>query len=71
MEVKVKTELIKPISEIRIEEENYETEKLLDMEETKNIIRIEMNTIEYPLFTKNKKIDINTGIKYIFNVSIY
>ena len=67
MEVKVKTELIKPISEIRIEEENYETEKLLDMEETKNIIRIEMNTIEYPLFTKNKKIDINTGIKYIFN----
>ena len=67
MEVKVKTELIKPINEIKIEEENYKTEKLLDMEETKNIIRIEMNTIEYPLFTKNKKIDINTGIKYIFN----
>ena len=67
MEVKVKTELIKPEGQIKIEEENYEIEKLLNMEEAKNIIRIEMNTIEYPLFTKNKKIDVNTGIKYIFN----
>ena len=26
-----------------------------------------MNTIEYPLFTKNRKVDINTGIRYTFN----
>ena len=63
----MKTELIKPIKKIKMEEEKYEVQKLFDLETEKNIIRIEMNTIEYPLFTKNRKVDINTGIRYTFN----
>ena len=63
----MKTELIKPIKQIKMEEEKYEVQKLFDLETEKNIIRIEMNTIEYPLFTKNRKVDINTGIRYTFN----
>jgi hypothetical protein len=32
-----------------------------------NVVRLEMNVIEFPLFSKNKRLDINTTVKYIFN----
>lgn len=35
--------------------------------ENSNLIRLEMNMIEFPLFTKNKKIKENTTMKYIFD----
>lgn len=63
----MKTEIIKPTQLIKMEEEKYDVQKLFELETYKNIIRIEMNTIEYPLFTKNRKIGANTGIRYTFN----
>ena len=41
---------------IEIDEEIYDITEILKEETHKNIIRMEMNSIEYPLFTKNKKI---------------
>ena len=32
-----------------------------------NILRLEMNFIEFPIFTKNKGAKINTSLKYTFN----
>ena len=55
------------ISDIKIDEEIYDITEILKEETHKNIIRMEMNSIEYPLFTKNKKIKENVGMKYIFN----
>ena len=43
------------ISDIKIDEEIYDITEILKEETHKNIIRMEMNSIEYPLFTKNKK----------------
>ena len=43
-------------SDIKIDEEVYDITEILKEETHKNIIRMEMNSIEYPLFTKNKKI---------------
>ena len=54
-------------SDIKIDEEVYDITEILKEETHKNIIRMEMNSIEYPLFTKNKKIKENVGMKYIFN----
>ena len=52
---------------IEIDEEIYDITEIIKEETHKNIIRMEMNTIEFPLFTKNKKIKENVGMKYIFN----
>ena len=41
---------------IEIDEEIYDITEIIKEETHKNIIRMEMNTIEFPLFTKNKKI---------------
>ena len=54
-------------SDIKIDEEVYDITEILKEETHKNIIRMEMNSIEYPLFTKNKKIKENVGMKYVFN----
>lgn len=47
--------------------ENYEMETLYEIENNSELIRIEMNTIEFPLFTKNKRIGNNTIMTYEFN----
>ena len=54
-------------SDIKIDEEVYDITEILKEETHKNIIRMEMNSIEYPIFTKNKKIKENVGMKYVFN----
>ncbi|MGL6121383.1 MAG: hypothetical protein ACRC0V_12880, partial [Fusobacteriaceae bacterium] len=55
--------------EIKWEErsEKYEMESLYNIENNNELIRLEMNTIEYPLFSKNRKIKKNTIVKYEFN----
>ncbi|MGL5050085.1 MAG: hypothetical protein ACRC6E_05555, partial [Fusobacteriaceae bacterium] len=55
--------------EIKWEErsEKYEMESLYNIENNDELIRLEMNTIEYPLFSKNRKIKKNTIVKYEFN----
>ena len=52
---------------IEIDEEIYDITEIIKEETHKNIIRMEMNTIEFPLFTKNKKIKENVGMKNIKN----
>ncbi|MGL6120212.1 MAG: hypothetical protein ACRC0V_06850, partial [Fusobacteriaceae bacterium] len=47
--------------------ENYDMETLYDIDNNEELIRVEMNTIEYPLFTKNKRINKNNIITYEFN----
>ncbi len=58
-------EIINPIVESSIEEEIY---NLTDLgKKDSELIKVEMNTIEFPLFTKNKKVKINQIMKYTFN----
>lgn len=47
--------------------ENYEIENLYELENNSELVRIEMNTIEFPLFTKNKRIGNNAIMTYEFN----
>ena len=48
--------------------EDYSLGEMLD---NTDIIRIEMNAVEYPLFSKNKKIKVNQIIKYTFDGDRY
>ncbi|MGL5413954.1 hypothetical protein [Cetobacterium sp.] len=60
----LKDEIINmPESEI-VEENIYIDETLL---KNKSLIRVDMNTIQYPLFSKNPKRKINQIVKYFFN----
>ena len=52
-----------PKTEI-IEENIYIDEKLI---KNKNLIRVDINIVEYPIFSKNTKRKINQIIKYYFN----
>ena len=63
MEVKVKTELIKPEGQIKIEEENYEIEKLLSMEEAKNIILSEIENLKKGNFSDELVEAIRNNVK--------
>lgn len=47
--------------------ETYDIETLYEIENNEELIRVEMNTIEFPLFTKNKRISKNNIITYEFN----
>lgn len=47
--------------------ETYDIELLYELENNEELIRLEMNTIEYPLFSKNRKIGKNTRMTYEFN----
>lgn len=42
-----------------------------EMMESSDLIRVEMNAVEYPLFSKNKKIKVNQIIKYTFDGDRY
>lgn len=58
-------EIINAIVPPTLEEEIYD---LSDVEKgNSDLIRVEMNIIEFPLFTKNKKIQMNQGMKYVFD----
>ena len=58
-------EIIEPIVEPSMEEEIY---NLTDLgKKDSDLIKVEMNTIEFPLFTKNKKVKMNQIMKYTFN----
>lgn len=47
--------------------ESYDMEALYEIENNDELIRLEMNTIEFPLFTKNKRIKENLILTYEFN----
>ncbi|MGL6119671.1 MAG: hypothetical protein ACRC0V_04130, partial [Fusobacteriaceae bacterium] len=49
--------------------ENYGMDCLNEIESNDDLIRMEMNTIDFPLFTKNKKIKENHIMTYEFNNS--
>ena len=60
----ISQEIIKtPKTEI-IEENIYVDEKLI---KNKSLIRVDMNIVQYPIFSKNTKRKINQIIKYYFN----
>ena len=40
---------------------------VLDYEETNSLIRMEMNVIEFPIFSKNPKVKKNQILKYYFS----
>lgn len=48
--------------------EDYSLGEMLD---STDLIRVEMNAVEYPLFSKNKKIKVNQVIKYTFDGDRY
>ena len=52
-----------------VEAETIEVDYSLDRKEIENsnLVRLEMNVIEFPFFTKNKKIKLNTKMKYVFS----
>ena len=52
-----------------VETETIEVDYSLDRKEVENsnLVRLEMNVIEFPFFTKNKKIKVNTKMKYVFS----
>ena len=65
LKVRKMEEIINAVVPPTLEEEVYD---LSDVERgNSDLIRVEMNIIEFPLFTKNKKIQINQGMKYIFD----
>lgn len=64
MSENIGTIAIKPVVEPKVIEVDFSLEKI---EEKSDLVRLEMNAIEFPLFTKNKKIGINVIMKYIFN----
>lgn len=47
--------------------ESYDIERLYEIDSNNELIRLEMNTIEYPLFSKNRKLKKNTVVTYEFN----
>ncbi|MGL5125896.1 MAG: hypothetical protein ACRC6U_07960, partial [Fusobacteriaceae bacterium] len=49
--------------------ENYDIGTLYEIENNEELIRLEMNTIDFPLFTKNKRIRKNNIMIYEFNNS--
>ncbi|MGL5050996.1 MAG: hypothetical protein ACRC6E_10285, partial [Fusobacteriaceae bacterium] len=49
--------------------ENYNIGTLYEIENNAELIRLEMNTIDFPLFTKNKRITKNNIMTYEFNNS--
>ncbi|MGL5125342.1 MAG: hypothetical protein ACRC6U_05065, partial [Fusobacteriaceae bacterium] len=59
------------VKETRIEwsysSENYGMDTLYEIENNAELIRMEMNTIDFPLFTKNKKMRENHIMTYEFN----
>ena len=59
-------------------DENKEVEIIIEdyslgdmLENSSDLIRVEMNAVEYPLFSKNKKIKVNQVIKYNFDSNRY
>ena len=40
---------------------------VLDYEESNSLIRMEMNVIEFPIFSKNPKVKKNQILKYYFS----
>lgn len=60
-------EEVKLEEDIEIVEEYLDiSEELIELEKNKDLIRMEMNIIEYPIFSKNKKIKKNQIMKYHF-----
>ena len=54
--------------EIEIIEEFVDiSDSLIELEKNKDLIRLEMNIVEYPIFSKNKNIKQNQVRKYYFN----
>ncbi len=58
-------EIIDIVEEPSVEEEVYDLAEILL--KSHDLIRVEMNAIEYPLFTKNKKVKSNQILKYVFD----
>lgn len=54
--------------EIEIVEEFVDiSDSLIELEKNRDLIRLEMNIVEYPIFSKNKNIKQNQVRKYYFN----
>lgn len=43
------------------------SDSLIELEQNRDLIRLEMNIVEYPIFSKNKNIKQNQVRKYYFN----
>ena len=43
------------------------SDSLIELEKNRDLIRLEMNIVEYPIFSKNKNIKQNQVRKYYFN----
>ena len=55
-------------SDIEIIEEFVDiSDSLIELEQDRDLIRLEMNIVEYPIFSKNKSIKQNQVRKYYFN----
>lgn len=55
-------------SDIEIIEEFVDiSDSLIELEQDRDLIRLEMNIVEYPIFSKNKNIKQNQVRKYYFN----
>ena len=60
-------ELIELESPVEIVEEYLNVDNsLIEMEKNKDLIRMEMNIVEYPIFSKNKRLKKNQIMKYHF-----
>ncbi len=64
----IKNEIINIEGEVEIVEEFLNTPSaFLDIEKNKDLIRMEMNIVEYPIFSKSKLIKENQILKYYFS----
>lgn len=64
----IKNEIIDIEGEVEIVEEFLNTPSaFLDIEKNKDLIRMEMNIVEYPIFSKSKLIKENQILKYYFS----
>ena len=64
----IKNEIINIEGEVEIVEEFLNAPStFLDIEKNKDLIRMEMNIVEYPIFSKNKLIKENQILKYYFS----
>ena len=60
-------EVIELESPVEIVEEYLNVDNsLIEMEKNKDLIRMEMNIVEYPIFSKNKRLKKNQIMKYHF-----
>ena len=64
----IKNEIIDIEGEVELVEEFLNTPSaFLDIEKNKDLIRMEMNIVEYPIFSKSKLIKENQILKYYFS----